>query len=122
MDDRPLIPRPTGSPRPLPSDHLRLLIELLRPAGPELGRRWLAALLLVPEEAREGVVSAVEARIVAEFGDRRLGGSTGLVTAHTPPVQRDGYVEVVETTYEVSVEPAVRKAGMGRGVRRRSGT
>lgn len=45
-----------------------MLTELLRPCGPELARRWLAALLLVPADQRESVVQAVEAQIVREFG------------------------------------------------------
>jgi len=45
-----------------------MLIEMLKPAGPELGRRWLAALLMVPPEERESVVQAVESQIVAEYG------------------------------------------------------
>ncbi|USO00305.1 MAG: hypothetical protein H6810_06510 [Phycisphaeraceae bacterium] len=44
-----------------------MLIELLKPAGPELARRWLAALLLVPESEREAVVDAVERQIVGEY-------------------------------------------------------
>lgn len=54
----------------LPCDHLAMLTELLRPMGPELGRRWLAALLLVPEEEREALVSAMEEQIVREYGRR----------------------------------------------------
>jgi len=53
-----------------PNDHLKMLIEMLKPAGPELGRRWLAALLMVPPEERESVVQAVESQIVAEYGSR----------------------------------------------------
>lgn len=58
---------PGGSPQLLPNDHARLLIELLRPAGPELARRWLAALMLVPAEQRGAVVEAVERQIADEF-------------------------------------------------------
>lgn len=50
-----------------PNDHVRMLIELMRPAGPELARRWVAALTLVPEAERESVVEAVERRIVDEY-------------------------------------------------------
>ncbi|GMV27729.1 MAG: hypothetical protein AMXMBFR58_37600 [Phycisphaerae bacterium] len=51
-------------PRALvPNDHLRLLVELLQPAGPELARRWLAALLLVHKSDREAVVRAVEQQL-----------------------------------------------------------
>ncbi len=45
-----------------------MLTELLRPASPELARRWLAALLIVPESERAAVVDAVEKQIVDEFG------------------------------------------------------
>lgn len=45
-----------------------MLIELLRPTGPELARRWVAALLLVPEDERADVVDSVEKRIVETYG------------------------------------------------------
>ncbi len=45
-----------------------MLIELLKPAGPERARRWVAALMLVPEDERDGVVDSVEARIVETYG------------------------------------------------------
>lgn len=45
-----------------------MLTELMRAMGPELGRRWFAALTLVPEDEREAVVAAVEKQIVEEFG------------------------------------------------------
>lgn len=51
----------------MPTDHVRLIVELLRPAGPDLARRWLSALLLVPEDEREVVVSSVEARIAESY-------------------------------------------------------
>ncbi|MEM1072735.1 MAG: hypothetical protein AAGH71_07935 [Planctomycetota bacterium] len=35
--------------------------------GPDLARRWLAVLTLVPEHDRESVVRAVERQIHAEF-------------------------------------------------------
>ncbi len=44
-----------------------MLIELLRPMGPQLARRWLAALLLVPEDERESLVEAIEEQIVREY-------------------------------------------------------
>lgn len=39
----------------------------MQPAGPDLARRWLAVLTLVPEHERESVVRAVEHRIHTEF-------------------------------------------------------
>lgn len=70
--------RPSGSGVLSPSDELKMLVELLRPAGAELGRRWLAALLLVPAGERDAVVAAVERRIVEEFcGERGAAGASG---------------------------------------------
>lgn len=70
--------RPSGSGVLSPSDELKMLVELLRPAGAELGRRWLAALLLVPAGEREAVVAAVERRIVEEFcGEEGAAGASG---------------------------------------------
>lgn len=57
----------TASQTLSPNVHVRALVELMRPAGIDLARRWVAALLLVPEHEREGVVLAVEKRIVEEF-------------------------------------------------------
>jgi len=51
----------------LPNDHLELLIELMRPGSVELARRWVSALMLVPVDEREAIVSAVEAQIVADY-------------------------------------------------------
>lgn len=51
----------------LPNEHLNMLIELLKPSGPELARRWLSALMLVPEDLRGQVVDAVESQIVADY-------------------------------------------------------
>lgn len=119
---------------PSPSDHVHSLLELLRPATPDLARRWLSALLLVPEAEREAVVSSIERRIVELYTqDARSGqaasqpanppasapndeqdpddpppspGPSGRrVEVVQPPQQRDGYVEQVITTYEVVEEP-----------------
>lgn len=67
--------------------------------------------MLVPEAEREGVVAAVEAQIVREFAGKVAGGrrtdeagrdgAARSFTAVSPPRQRDGYVEIVETTYEL---------------------
>ena len=122
MDSTPPLVQPSiGSPLPSPSDHLRLLIELLRPMGPELGRRWLAALLLVPEEEREALVEAVEARIVQEFGTPSGGAnseSARYFTVVGPQRPRDGYVEHIETTYERLTPPTQKRAG-GSGAKAR---
>jgi len=47
-----------------------MLVEVMKPMGPELARRWVAALMLVPDSEREAVVQAVEQQIASEYGDR----------------------------------------------------
>lgn len=75
-----------------------MLVELLRPAGPELARRWLAALLLAPVEEREAIVRSVEERMVGLYAE---GGSRGSpLSLHTPPVAREGHTEQTVRTYE----------------------
>lgn len=59
----------TGSPELSPGDHLRLLTDLLRPGQLELGRRWVAALMLVPENEREALVEAIERQIIDTYAD-----------------------------------------------------
>lgn len=58
-----------------------MLIDLMKPAGPAIARRWLSALLLVPEDERERVVSAVEQSIVAEFAPEGSGSTSAERTA-----------------------------------------
>lgn len=82
-----------------PNDHARMLVELLRPLGAELGRRWLAALLIVSPEDRASLVAEIERRIVAEYGGRETDKQEVRVIG--PEVQRDGYSERIETVYEV---------------------
>lgn len=90
----------------MPNDHLRMLVELLRPAGVELARRWLAALLLAPESERAAIVDEVEARIAGLYcggaeGDAEVKGGAVLDIAEAP-VQREGFIEQVTRTYEGS--------------------
>lgn len=69
----PLISSPSafsGSATLSPSDHVRMLVELLQPMGPELARRWVAALLLVDRDERDEFVRTVE-RHVADLYDQR---------------------------------------------------
>lgn len=77
-----------------PNDHARMLVELLRAGGVELTRRWVAALLLVPEGERAAVVESVRRRIVEEYG-----GDEVMLDVAEEPVQREGYVEQVVRTY-----------------------
>lgn len=71
-----------------------MLVELLRGSGVELGRRWLAALLLVPEGERAAVVESVRRKIVEEYG-----GEDVMLDIAEEPVQKEGYVEQVVRTY-----------------------
>ncbi len=90
-----------------------MLVELLQPLGPELVRRWVATLLMVPRDQREGVVAAVEARIAELYEHSWRAGEAAAadvlaqpdadpshVTVVHPPTQRDGFVEQVITTYD----------------------
>lgn len=70
-----------------------MLVDLLDPAGPDLARRWLAALLLVDQGDRETLVAEVERRIVETYAAREE-----LDVVH-PPREVDGHVEQVITTY-----------------------
>lgn len=100
-----------------------MLVELLKPLGPELSRRWLATLLAVPGSEREKVVAAIEARVAQAYAGR-IPESAGKATAKRgrqrgksldvvqPPVQREGYTEQIVTTYDEVEEPqapAVRR-------------
>jgi len=77
-----------------------MLVELLQPAGPDLVRRLAAALMLVPRDEREAVVSAVERRIVETYAGSVDAPAPASLTHVSEPVQGPGYVEQVETEYE----------------------
>lgn len=132
----PLVRLPSGSSGSeafLPNDHVRMLVELLQPIGPELARRWLAALMLVDRGEREAMVSMIERQIAELYaGAASAGEGAGRSTTSEPkslhvvhpPVQRDGHTEQVFMTYEVvdEAEPAAdvreaRPAGRGRRAR-----
>ena len=102
----PLVPpgsAPGTSRTLLPNDHLRMLIELIRPATPDLARRWLASLLNAPEEEREEIVRAIEAKMRETYDDAERERAERRQWLHVsgPEVQKDGYTERVERTYEV---------------------
>ena len=61
---------PAASAELSPSDHVRMLVDLLQPTGPDLARRWLAALSMVPKDEREDVIQSVEAEILKQYGDQ----------------------------------------------------
>lgn len=79
-------------------DHVRLLAELLQPTGPEMARRWLAILAMVPREEREDVVRAISKRVVETYGNSIHRAESFGLCAISPAVQREGYSEHVETT------------------------
>lgn len=89
-----------------------MLVELLQPAGPDLARRWLAALLSIPRDERLTAVEAIEHRIATLYAqhDDTLDAATepGNREFHviSPPTQHDGYTEHTETTYSTAERPA----------------
>ncbi len=131
---QPMIPlreEPGRSATPSPGDHVRTLIELLRPVGPELARRLVAALLLAPADEREGIVVSIEAKMVELYApvvaDNPIDQSADSADAADeprtmdlidPPVQRDGFVEQVIHTYEVNEDaPEAQHAGGMPGIK-----
>ena len=89
-----------------------MLIELLQPTDPDLARRWLAALLLVPRDERLSVVESVEQRIASMFdpGAPAVSNDEEEIDIVYPPVQRTGYVEQTHTTYARKPDPAEHEA------------
>lgn len=81
-----------------PDDHVQMLVEMLRPAGAELARRWLACLMMAPEGEREAIVRSVEQRMAEVY--MKPSGSRELHVTH-PPEQREGFIEQKITTYSV---------------------
>lgn len=99
---------PRASAATTPDRHVQALIALLRPAGPDLARRWLAALLLVDESEREALVASVEKRISDLYAnDAETHKDFDVVH---PTVQRDGFTEQVVTTYDTTEPPRTARA------------
>ena len=100
-----------------------MLIELLQPTGPDLARRWLAALLLVPRDDRLSVVESVEQRIASMFEPDAPAESTDddEIDIVFPPVQRKGYVEQTHKTYARKPEKGQDEATAGDASRRGTG-
>lgn len=116
MSTQPSNPPPKSersrSPTLSPNDHLRTLVELLRPGGADLARRWVAALFLPPEQERERIVEAVEARIVElyaleEPADKAATDEEQTVDLVEPPVEKEGHVEQVIHTYSRAADDAL---------------
>jgi len=115
----PLTARQTRSQTPSPADHIRTLAELLRPAGPDLARRLVSALLLAPAEEREAIVASIERKMVELYAPAEQAEESACGTDDEPrmmnvidaPVQRSGYVEQKIHTYEIKDEDADQDAG-----------
>lgn len=86
-----------------------MIVELLKPAGPDLARRWLAALLLAPHDERESIVESVEERLAELYPAT----DSPMFTLRGEEVQRDGYTERIDRTYEAA-EPAKKPKPRGR--------
>lgn len=58
-----------GSQPLSPNDHMVMMLEMCKPESMAMIRRWVAALMIAPEDQREAIVLAVEKQIVEEFVD-----------------------------------------------------
>jgi hypothetical protein len=96
----------------LPNDHVQTLIELLRPAGPDLARRLVSALLFAPAEERVGVVDAIERQMVELYAQEKAEDVGCEIEMLEDETQRNGYVEQVFRTYGVG-EDAVAAEDRG---------
>ncbi|MFN0134185.1 MAG: hypothetical protein ACKVW3_16850 [Phycisphaerales bacterium] len=111
-----------------------MLVELLRAGGTDLGRRWLAVLLMAPPEEREGIVAEAERRAIAAYAaDEQVVSASEAAALLEPatepapgaeplrflvrhePQQREGYVEHVEVEYKV--RPQAKPVRLGKSVR-----
>lgn len=87
-----------------------MLVELMKPAGPDMARRWLACLLCVPESERAALLAEMEARAAAFASGSPASPADPEITVVHPPVQHEGYTEQVSATYARSEPPAVKPA------------
>jgi len=89
-----------------------MLIELMKPAGPDMARRWLACLLCAPESERAALLAEMEARAATFIPQSHAAAphTAPEITILHPPVQHEGYTEQVSTTYARSEPPAAKPA------------
>lgn len=94
----------------------------MRPAGVELARRWLAALLLAPEDEREAVVESVEARMSEVYASGRggsavdePGGASGLWSVVTPERRELRDLAAAEGSGGSAARKAKKKSAKKRG-------
>lgn len=99
----------------------------MRPMGPELSRRWLAALALAPWSEREEIVESIERRMAELYAPERIAarakdasgakveraatGETREVRVMLPPRERSGVSEQIIRTYEVPARKAPKANG-----------
>lgn len=95
----------------------------MKPAGADLSRRWLAALMLVPVDERAAVVEAVEKQIVEQYDPANRDGSDevadeAFVHVHEPPVQKQGHTEQTIRSYAKKKSEEDRASDSSRASRR----
>jgi len=98
---------------------------LLRPAGTDLARRLVSALLLAPVDDREAIVASIESKLVEMYAPVRAAGVDApnagadeeprMMNIIDPPVQRDGFVEQKIHTYEVKEDEPGERLGAKAG-------
>jgi hypothetical protein len=106
-----------------------MLIELIRPAGAELARRWLAALMIAPEDERPGIVDEIESTMVSLYrsgrgvspADDAGVGRSGLErTPMEPRHELRGMATSVESAERAAMDAAFRKQAQARKAKKKS--
>ena len=97
-----------------------MLVEILRPAGAELARRWVACLLLAPESERAEIVASVERRMSELYLREPQGEQDAQRTVEVvhPPEQRHGFVEQKFASYTVKDGTATHETDESAGEHR----
>ena len=91
---------------------------MLRAGSPELIRRWVAALLMVPEADRPTVVREVTARIAEEYAAEIAAGAATesgeppdpMFHIASDPIERDGHTEQIIRSYAPASPPKKGRA------------
>lgn len=81
---------------------------MLRAGSPELIRRWVAALLMVPESERPAVVHEVTRRIAEEYAAETASNPATddpMFHVASDPIQRDGHTEQIIRSYSAPSKP-----------------
>ncbi len=95
-----------------------MLVAILTPAGSDLARRLVGALLLVPEPEREGVVARFERELVKAYTPDDARREPPEVHVVHPPRERDGYTEQEIVTYGALTPGAKASPAVGRATSR----